>query len=849
MSDNLYKYFLIYGINHKNIHNKTYNDLIKAKPSILSSYLCDGFSEEFNILKRTLNEQNKFIDIIFPRFFSESQLISYSTETLSISEQENIFENCVYESKSPLSPFYHSLEIHLSDNMSFHCSIMVIFEELHNNKTEYKDYIGKALILISKYPTYYLSKILLENLVKKISFSLFPLEFIIEEWFSNLNVQSKGIFSNNSSYDFNKHCLLSKCDIDYKEMLSLFKFQDIKTFAEHFFTKQAIIVSSNSLDYVFPIFGFFFSMLYPFNTVDYSYSYRMLNNYNFTSSLTNVCMLGVYCDKLPQAFIQSYQNYIQKKLFHIHVNVNDNQQIEVTTNCVIPRRRGSLSWNPLSLLRSSITVPKNLNLLDYVGKVQLFNIKDFIELITEIFSNNQTNKDINLMRTIIMGIMFSFCLNVIEKLECIENENNESLEIKVIPKEGIEINEHVFDILIKNNFNNENEIDLYKYELIHEIVRNYNERKQQILQAIIYNFIDKNNSQEKYNIDYLTHPVFYYFNKLQRTKLRARNKLNSSKIKLLMNCCQLAYLKYNKNDLILTWEKDTLLPYMTETNEYLPIIIAMKSFYKLFDENIIELTIKEKVQCLMCIGIGIILLNINNEHENNMIDYVKKNLLIFYNIFIKTNGFEKKIIFLIVLLYHILKKYNHLFPEEKESFIKKILEFQIIPTTSLQMEYSNKLCNNKNDDLTMLQFYINSIKQRYELCTGGKHNFVVFDDYLHNDAYIKCNKEDCGQECQYEINYEISMDRHSFLEQNIVFLRLIHPGKVFKDILSLILKNNTFDIKVLKRENNEMNIDLIEMMINISIFPMMLFGGEENESEFSGPEKELFKKERGEPIN
>jgi hypothetical protein len=74
-----------------------------------------------------------------------------------------------------------------------------------------------------------------------------------------------------------------------------------------------------------------------------------------------------------------------------------------------------------------------------------------------------------------------------------------------------------------------------------------------------------------------------------------------------MNCCQLAYLKYNTNDLILTWETETLLPYTTETNEYLPIIIAMKSFYKLFDENIIELTIKEKVQCLMCIGIGIIL--------------------------------------------------------------------------------------------------------------------------------------------------------------------------------------------------------------------------------------------------
>ena len=178
MSENLLKYFLICGLPHRALKDIPYNDISKIKPLILSVYSNDGLNEELQQVKSTFS-QTKILEKIFPKKFTKDELIEKSQQTKE-KKNKSVLENFICKSTVKPEPFFHATQIKVSDEQSWYCSIMIFYESLKYKNEPKKEasttYIGKALVLISKYQTYYLSKMILTLLLEKIEYSLYKIE-------------------------------------------------------------------------------------------------------------------------------------------------------------------------------------------------------------------------------------------------------------------------------------------------------------------------------------------------------------------------------------------------------------------------------------------------------------------------------------------------------------------------------------------------------------------------------------------------------------------------------------------------------------------------------------------------
>ena len=218
------------------------------------------------------------------------------------------------------------------------------------------------------------------------------------------------------------------------------------------------------------------------------------------------------------------------------------------------------------------------------------------------------------------------------------------------------------------------------------------------------------------------------------------------------------------------------------------------------------LSSKDQIDSLLCLGISIVLLNTQKNNDNEK--YIGYYFNILYNIFLLTKGFHRNNGFLLTLLFRIMKINKKLFAKEKEEFITHLINFNIIPNTSFRIEYSDKTeLSEIFEKYIPYNFYIYSLQQ-LNICTGLGH---CFNDISKSTFQLQCSK--CKKMIECEVCYSISSNKNTIKNK----LKIKNPKIVYLEFLELIMKNKTLNLNKLLM-NNQSKQDVIDLLINIEFY-------------------------------
>ena len=822
MFENLLKFFFICGIRHSPIRSLPMTDIIKQIPTILSFYSFEGLNEEVKLIKRILENTNQ-LEIIFPKKFKSSELENYFHENHE-SKTPNVLEGYIVESKDKPSSFYHATEIKYSENakeISWYLGIMIFYEQLLEQKINKNNiFIAKAFILVTKYPNFYLSQILLTNIMEKALYSIYPLEYIIESWFKEINTPIKSskdekinsnIFEltlNNIHYQYKyyNYYLLKQCDINFPKMLSLFSYDDIITFADYFFKQNFIIVSSNQPNWIFPVFEFFLSMIHPFNIVEHRYFYRFLTLTNIERSQDYPCLLGIHCDKLPNIVERTLRDKTDKQIFHIEVYRNENGKIQVQKNL------NNLKKSMIEEVIQDKKIFETENIKNLIEKIKNYQKEN------NFMSENPFYKSLNLLEEKAIQkfrghflILFLYFFNsIIEDICLSEDKEMKRLSVEVKPRNNSNIQQTtIFDIIDHFNLNSINYTELPYFVLLDELISHFRKQQNSLKNKQLLTIDELSQNKNIIKLDFLPHLITHYLNKFQRLKLRNRKKKYNVKLLIQTNCTGLPLFRYNKNELILVWELSTNVNHTKHNqiiNEYEHILIEINVFYNLIKKGVKILSSKDQIDSLLCLGISIVLLNTQKNNDNEK--YIGYYFNILYNIFLLTKGFHRNNGFLLTLLFRIMKINKKLFAKEKEEFITHLINFNIIPNTSFRIEYSDKTeLSEIFEKYIPYNFYIYSLQQ-LNICTGLGH---CFNDISKSTFQLQCSK--CKKMIECEVCYSISSNKNAIKSK----LKIKNPKIVYLEFLELIMKNKTLNLNKLLM-NNHSKQDVIDLLINIEFY-------------------------------
>lgn len=242
-------------------------------------------------------------------------------------------------------------------------------------------------------------------------------------------------------------------------------------------------------------------------------------------------------------------------------------------------------------------------------------------------------------------------------------------------------------------------------------------------------------------------------------------------------------------------------------------MMEFENFYNLYSRSIIPITSKKDI-ALGVIALTLIIIlkyNINNQY---LTDQEKLNEFeIVLNLFKETKGFYNKYNFLISILYEIIISNHEICNKYKNEFIQSLNEYKIIPTTTIFLEYNNKIDLTNNDlyEKEKLIFNISDLKQVNE----ENHNFEFFKE-IYSD-YL-CLDKDCNVPLYFSYVDDIGEEKEEILK---------NPHIILLNICNKIRERGSFEIKNINYFYNKWFEDLIQisflahLYFNLELFPKL----------------------------
>ena len=329
-NDYILKYFFLYGISEEIKDKLKFNYFNKNNtltPKVLSSYSAEGKTDLFISLQEKLDNDDYLKNNIFPKnssFFDEinfrpdikeplidiklNYFNQYISEVNNFSEKKNFFFHC-FQSFFPLDQ--NGL-----NNILLNFGVLIFYENVTNEielfeekekswvaffwKSQYSNiYVPKALILISDKPIFSLMKEILEKIYIQINkkFTYFPLEKIIINIFDIINDEENP----KNKYKIIKEPLVPYCDLNLNFFFNCFNMKDIFLLAEYYLCSKTIILASNKIEFLFPIYYIFMTLFFPLNINDIKTFYKLAVPIKDTLERTLFCEESffqlIYLDK------------------------------------------------------------------------------------------------------------------------------------------------------------------------------------------------------------------------------------------------------------------------------------------------------------------------------------------------------------------------------------------------------------------------------------------------------------------------------------------------------------------------------------------------------------------------
>ena len=305
-NDYVLKYFFLYGISEdikQKLKLNTFNQNNNINPVVLSSYSAEGKTKLFQFLQKELNNNQYLKDNIFPKkanFLSDVIFPENIYEFPTLEIAANPFNQYIHEVESfdqKPEHFYHcfqsfsKLDENSDNNILLNFAVLIFYENVTNEdelfeeketslmaylwkSKYYNTYVPKALILVSDLPIFNLMIQILEILYKSIKkkYTYFPVEQVIINFFDIMN-NANTIQNKLKLY---REPILPYCDLNISFFFNLFNSKDLFLIAEYYLCSKNIIITSNCLEFLFPIYYILMTLFFPLNNNNETTFYKLV---------------------------------------------------------------------------------------------------------------------------------------------------------------------------------------------------------------------------------------------------------------------------------------------------------------------------------------------------------------------------------------------------------------------------------------------------------------------------------------------------------------------------------------------------------------------------------------------
>ena len=484
-SDFLLKYFFLYGISEEikqtlklNYFNKNNN----INPILLSSYSAEGKTDLFQFLEKELNNNEYLKDNIFPKkanFLPEINFQENKDEFPEINIKENPFNQYIHEVNSfdqRKEHFYHCFQSFFKMDENTDSSILLnfsvlifyenvtneseLFEEKENSwmaylwKSKYNNiYVPKALILVSDLPIFNLMKQILEKLYNIIDkrYTNFPIEQTIINCFNEMNNEN-----NKKKLVLYKEPILPYCDLNISFFFNLFDSKDLFTLAEYYLCSKDIIIVSNVLEFLFPIYYTLMTLFFPLNNNNETTFYKLITpdekliEATLFSDMIPTFEL-IYIDKkLEDNLLNNICKIKNNVLIYQIIKNNENEnehEINIYKNIIkIEEKEGKKIISKININEYETIIEKICKLNDDINSYLIPLIKEDIEELKKeydyknasFFGNSfDKNKKYESLRNHLIGLFIKFFVMQLKPIEIIKDEEN---KIKINTMEFNQLN-------------------------------------------------------------------------------------------------------------------------------------------------------------------------------------------------------------------------------------------------------------------------------------------------------------------------------------------------------------------------------------------------------------------------
>ena len=487
-NDFLLKYFFLYGVSEENKQTLKLNYFNKnnnINPILLSSYSAEGKTDLFQFLEKELNNNVYLKDNIFPKkadFLSKINFQENINEYPEINIKENPFNQYIYQVNSfdqRKEHFYHSFQSYIKMDENSDNSILLnfgvlifyenvtnedeLFEEQKNSwiaylwKSKYNNiYVPKALILVSDLPIFNLMKQILEKLYTFIDkkYTNFPIEQIIINCFNETNNKN-----NRAKITLYKEPILPYCDLNISFFFNFFDSKDIFLLAEYYLCSKDIIIVSNVLEFLFPIYYILMTLFFPLNNNNETTFYKLITpdekmiQATLFSNMIPTFELIYIDNKLNENLLNNICKIKNDVLIYQIIKNNENEkehEINIHKNIIkIEEKNGEEIINRININEYETIIEKvckiNENTNDYLIpliKKDIEEIKKEYDYKNPSFFGNSfdKNKKYETLRNHLIGLFIKFFVMQLKPIEIIKEEGN---KIKI---KSMEFNE------LKNDF-------------------------------------------------------------------------------------------------------------------------------------------------------------------------------------------------------------------------------------------------------------------------------------------------------------------------------------------------------------------------------------------------------------
>jgi hypothetical protein len=778
------EYFVLMGVHEEDLKSATsYSNLVNIKPSILNHF--PNHHDD-----KVLNNTNLLImmQIVFPlRAGYIADIEDFDEPGFKIPD----FEGYVLRTENKPKEFYHSFsyiyDTEKENIFPWHYGVFIFWEDYIINSEVI--YIAKALLIISKKPYYVLFKYILEDVYDKY-FQSASLEILIMNTYVNLAFESmdkpKLIKISNKEYFIDRDTILPIFDLNLGAFFSRFTIRDLLVIAEQFFKRHPVIICSEDISLLHPVYFTIMSLLYPLNITNVTDYYKFIVPGTF-SSLVNSTF----------ASITAFYYLLTER--DIHKIVKAKQMgvlvIDIDNECV---SRYDLNDQEIKIV--NLDELKTHLIFNKIMKDQ--SLLEFLENTIDHLTKPDNNcfyaidsyKNYN-NTCIIRKQLFTYFTKLL-------TYHLPQINIEIKENNAVVINQDQ-EVFLENI--TEEDVKLFYSEFITTpsfdgIFQKTNENDPNLKNFIVLDELIKIITKDPYWIYF---DKIFNFSSIEYNKvIEVKDCFNSPiEVDYINPSANILCLKVNSDHifdsfillqdkrLCLSFEKyfikqNNLAYYCNEDNMRI-LFLEIESFIYLVETDTIILHELEQVShiCYMLV-LSIEILSIND----TVLQERKFNSI--YNAFLLSTAYISKYSFMLSLTYEIIIKHSNLRLLYEKEFLMRLSVLGIQPTYNIYIKSNYK------------------IDRKYY---SQQFTHKVVNKYIYPEqALLKVISLYCINGCQFEPKYllkhTISNNNMSikclqcketdclFFSSNILFTnyddRIRHPCTILLNLLKMVIKNN-----------------------------------------------------------